>query len=54
LGNSTFPVAINNVGEAVVNMKLQYSTPIDTSLIDFESAIVISSLYNLDGVRGGI
>jgi hypothetical protein len=53
LGNSTFPVAINNVGEAVVNMKLQYSPPIDTTLIDFESAIVISSLDNLDGVRGG-
>jgi hypothetical protein len=53
LGTSTFPAAINNVGEAVVNMELQYSPPIDTTLIDFESAIVIAGLDNLDGVRGG-
>ena len=38
LGSSTFPVAINNVGETVVNMELQYSPPIDTSLFNFESA----------------
>ncbi|GAC21155.1 DUF3466 family protein [Paraglaciecola arctica] len=53
LGSSTFPVAINNVGETVVNMELQYSPPIDTSLINFESAIVIAGLENIDGVRGG-
>ncbi|MEP1448029.1 MAG: DUF3466 family protein [Paraglaciecola sp.] len=53
LGNSTFPVAINNVGETVVNMELQYNPPIDTSLIDFDSAEVIAGLDNLDGVRGG-
>ncbi|WP_339725655.1 DUF3466 family protein [uncultured Paraglaciecola sp.] len=53
LGNSTFPVAINNVGETVVNMELQYSPPIDTTLINFESAVVIAGLDNLDGVRGG-
>lgn len=53
LGTSTFPVAINNMGETVVNMQLQYNPPIDTSLINFESAIVIAGLENLDGVRGG-
>jgi hypothetical protein len=53
LGQSTFGVAINNVGETVVNMELQFNPPIDTTLIDFESAIVIAGLDNLDGVRGG-
>jgi hypothetical protein len=53
LGNSTFPVAINNVGETVVNTQLQYNPPIDTALIDFESALVMAGLDNLDGVRGG-
>ena len=53
LGSSTFPAAINNVGETVVNMKLQYNPPIDTTLIDFGSAIIIAGLDNLDGVRGG-
>jgi hypothetical protein len=53
LGANTFPVAINNVGETVVNMELQYNPAIDTTLIDFESALVIAGLDNLDGVRGG-
>lgn len=53
LGESTFPTAINNVGDSVVNMSLQYNPPIDTTLIDFDLAIVILGLDNLDGVRGG-
>jgi hypothetical protein len=53
LGGSIFPTAINNVGETVVNMSLQYNPPIDTTLIDFDLAIVILGLDNLDGVRGG-
>lgn len=53
LGESTFPTAINNVGESVVNVSLQYNPVIDTTLIDFDSATVILGLDNLDGVRGG-
>ncbi|WP_158972721.1 DUF3466 family protein [Paraglaciecola sp. L3A3] len=53
LGNSTFPTAINNTGDIAVNLQLQYNPYIDTSLIDFNSAIVMSNLINIDGVRGG-
>ncbi|MDU0353239.1 DUF3466 family protein [Paraglaciecola aquimarina] len=53
LGTSTFPTAINSIGDITVNMQLQYNPYIDTSLIDFESSTVINNLTNLDGVRGG-
>jgi hypothetical protein len=53
MGESAYPTAINNVGEVTVNLELLYNPPIDTSLIDFDSATVIAGLDNLDGVRGG-
>lgn len=53
LGDNSFPTAINNAGEITVNLDGRYNPPIDTTLIDFESAVVIDGLDNLDGVRGG-
>ncbi|MEP1386028.1 MAG: DUF3466 family protein [Paraglaciecola sp.] len=53
LGVNSFPAAINDAGEAAVNLDTQYSPVIDTTLIDFESAAIILGLENLDGVRGG-
>ena len=53
LGANSFPTAINDVGQAAVNLGTQYSPVIDTTLIDFESAAIILGLENLDGVRGG-
>lgn len=53
LGVNIFPTAINNSGEATVNVSLMYNPPIDTTLINFESPTVINGLSNFESSRGG-
>ena len=47
LGEDSYPSAINDIAEITLNLISQYNPVIDVTLLDFNSATLISSLTNI-------
>lgn len=52
-GQNIFPVDINASGEIAVNIKNLYNPPIDGSLLDFESEVLIANLTDIEAAKIG-
>jgi hypothetical protein len=52
-GKNSFSSAINQGGDITAIVQLPYNVPIDLTLLDFESSILVNNLTDLDAAKNG-
>jgi hypothetical protein len=53
LGQYSYATAINDSGQVAVTVQNSFNPPIDVSLVDFENAVLVETLTDLEGAKAG-